>query len=132
MIISYSLISCRDQSLDKIIKQLCSSTCCCTSSLTACIEADGNNLQPLAEDLCCIDPIALIKVVYREKTATNDGWLLVITQQPTSITPLTNGELTQSMKVVHNRSYFYSFQCLCDAFRSCKEKWQDGTKEWER
>lgn len=39
------------------------------------------------DGLCFIDPIALIKVVYRENTATSDGWLLVITQQPTNIAP---------------------------------------------
>lgn len=67
---------------------------------TGWMETDGNNRQPRAHGLCSIDPIALIKVVYREYTLSNDGWLLVIIQQPGNITPLICGVLTQSVKLI--------------------------------
>lgn len=57
-----------------------------SSNRTAWIETDGNNRQLWARGLCSIDPIALIKVVYRENTMPSDGWLLVIMQQPANIT----------------------------------------------
>lgn len=105
---SSSLWSCFDWGLDIMIVQLCLSTHCCNRNHTPWIETDGNNLQPLADGSCSIDPIALIKVVYRENTATNDGWLLEITQNSANITPLFYGVLTQSMKIIHNPGYFYT------------------------
>lgn len=56
--------------------------------------------------MCSIDPTALIKGVYRENAATNDGWLLVIMQQPANTTPVIYGVPTQSMKIIHNPGYF--------------------------
>lgn len=70
----------------------------CYSNHTAWIETDGGNRHPGARGLCSIDQIALIKVVCREKTTANDGWLLVIMQQCTNITPLICGML-QSVRI---------------------------------
>lgn len=73
----------------------------CVGRLTQTeMENDGNNRQPRARGLCSIDPIALIKVVYREYTLFNDGWLLIIMQQPRNITPLICGVLTQSLRAI--------------------------------
>lgn len=72
----------------------------CHGRLTQKMENDGNNRQPRARGLCSIDPIALIKVVYREYTLSNDGWLLVIMQQPRNITPLICGVLTQPLRAI--------------------------------
>lgn len=110
LLINFTFWSCSDYGSGIIITQLCSSAHCCSSNHTAWIEADGNNLQPLADGLCSIDPIVLIKVVYRGNAATDDGWLLVIMQQPANITPLIYGVLTQSMKIIHKPGYFYTLK----------------------
>lgn len=108
LMINFTLWSCFDYGLEIIIIQLCSSSYCSSSHHAAWIETDGNDLQPLAGGLCSIDPIALIKVVYWENTATNDGWLPVIIRKPANITPLVYGVLTQSMKLMPNPGYFHT------------------------
>jgi len=67
LMISFTLSNCFDWCLDMIIIQLCSSAQQPEWRLMA------TTLQPLADGLCSIDPISLIKVVYRGNTATSDG-----------------------------------------------------------
>lgn len=83
-----------------IILRLVWSTRCHGRLTQTEMENDGSNRQPQAHGLCYIDPIALIKVVYREYTLSNDGWLLVIMQQPRNITPLICGVLTQTLRAI--------------------------------
>lgn len=83
-----------------IIHRLVWSTHCHNHLTQTEMENDGNNRQPRARGLCSIDPIALIRVVYREYTLSNDGWLLVIMQQPRNVTPLICGVLTQPLRTI--------------------------------
>lgn len=117
-----------------IILRLVWSTRCHDRLTQTEMENDGNNRQQRARGFCSIDPIALIKVVYREYTLSNDGWLLVILQQPRNITPLICGVLTQPLTTIlatltsqekHKKSQQYLLT-ICPV-HLWKVEWEGGT-----